>query len=99
MKKQQERARRLAIRRKEELMTKDEEQKSMYLEVKQREQKLVDFRYKNQVQKIVESSDFDKKLGNWVRKGFPNSKDIADFSSLEKKFESSAGNLHSRKNS
>ena len=58
-------------KRKEELMHRDYSQKSMYQEVKKREKSLVEFRYRNQIQTSIESTDYDKKLGVWEKKGFP----------------------------
>ena len=52
-------------------MTRDLSQKSMYLEVKKRERSLVEFRYRNQIQTSIESSQYDKKLSEWEKKGFP----------------------------
>ena len=52
-------------------MSRDISQKSMYLEVKKREKSLVEFRYRNQIQTSIESSQYDKKLSQWEKKGFP----------------------------
>jgi hypothetical protein len=52
-------------------MSRDISQKSLYLEVKKREKSLVEFRYRNQIQTSIESNQYDKKLGQWEKKGFP----------------------------
>ena len=53
MKKTHERAKRLALRKKIEIMGKEDKDKQMFVEVRKREQKLVEFRYRNRVQNIV----------------------------------------------
>lgn len=45
MKKTHERAKRLALRKKMEIIGKEEKDKQMFVEVRKREQKLVEFRY------------------------------------------------------
>lgn len=49
MKKVHERAKRLALRKKMEIMNKEDKDKQMFVEVRKREQKLVEFRYRNRV--------------------------------------------------
>lgn len=53
MKKTHERAKRLALRKKMEIIGKEEKDKQMFVEVRKREQKLVEFRYKNRVSSII----------------------------------------------
>jgi hypothetical protein len=53
MKKTHERAKRLALRKKMEIMEKEDKDKQMFVEVRKREQKLVEFRYRNRVQNII----------------------------------------------
>jgi len=53
MKKTHERAKRLALRKKMEIIGKEEKDKQMFVEVRKREQKLVEFRYKNRVSSMI----------------------------------------------
>ena len=70
MKKTHERAKRLALRKKMEIMSKEDKDKQMFVEVRKREQKLVEFRYRNRVQNIIQSDRYDKSLDGWSKKGF-----------------------------
>lgn len=70
MKKTHERAKRLALRKKMEIMGKEEKDKQMFVEVRKREQKLVELRYRNRVQSIIHSERYDRSLDTWSKKGF-----------------------------
>jgi hypothetical protein len=70
MKKTHERAKRLALRKKMEIMSKEDKDKQMFVEVRKREQKLVEFRYRNRVQNIIQTDRYDKSLDGWSKKGF-----------------------------
>ena len=72
MKKVHERHRRLEIRKKTSIMTKEEKDLSLFKEVREREAKLVDQRYRNKVIQNVKSEGFNKSLDDWSRKGFTN---------------------------
>ena len=89
MKKTHERAKRLALRKKMEIMNKEDKDKQMFEEVRKREQKLVEFRYRNRVQNIIQSERYDKSLDGWSKKGFQSNaleKDQQElFSILDKK--------------
>jgi hypothetical protein len=97
MKRTHERAKRLALRKKMEIIGKEEKDKQMFVEVRKREQKLVEFRYRNRVSSIIQSERYDKTLDTWSKKGFANTsldKDMSEvFSVLDEKKKQLNGGL------
>ena len=70
MKKLHERAKRLATRKKMEILGKEMKDKSLVDEVKRREQKLVDIRYNNRMKNIESVEKYNRSLDDWSKKGF-----------------------------
>ena len=81
MKKVHERAKRLATRKKMEILGKEQTDKKLVDEVKRREQQLVGLRFKNRMQNIMNVEKDTKALNDWARGGFTQaslSKDYVD---------------------
>ena len=81
MKKVHERAKRLATRKKMEILGKEQTDKKLVEEVKRREQQLVGLRFKNRMQNIMSVEKDVKALNDWARGGFTQAslaKDYAD---------------------
>lgn len=72
MKKMNMRAKRLATRKKMEILEKEYNAKQLITEVRSREQKMVDYRYRNRVMSNKQQSEFSRHLDVWARKGFTN---------------------------
>ena len=67
------RSKRLATKKKMEILNKEKLNKDTVLEVRQREKKMVDYRYRNRVQSIVSADAYHKSLDSWAKKGFHHS--------------------------
>lgn len=70
MKKLHERAKRLATRKKMEILGKEMKDKNLVDEVKRREQKLVELRYNNRMKNIENVQNYNQSLDDWGKKGF-----------------------------
>lgn len=70
MKKLHERAKRLATRKKMEILGKEMKDKNLVDEVKRREQKLVEIRYNNRMKNIENVQKYNRSLDDWGKKGF-----------------------------
>lgn len=72
MRKVHERTKRLANRKKMEIIDREVKAQQTVDEVKKREQRLVDFRYRNRVMFMQQSDKYAKSLDSWAAKGFNN---------------------------
>lgn len=70
MKKVHMRAKRLATKKKYQILEKEDNDKKKLEEVRRKEQKLIDFRYRNRVQSIINEDKFNRSLDDWGKKGY-----------------------------
>ena len=101
MQKVHERAKRLATRKKMEIMGKEQKDLETVNEVKRREQKLIDYRYRNMVARNIGNEEFTENLDNWAKMGYKGSfgKDGQELlGMIEKRKASHTRNLYSRVN-
>ena len=70
MKKVHERAKRLATRKKMEILGKEIKDKSLVDEVRRRQERLVDIRYNNRMKNIESVEKYNRSLDDWGKKGF-----------------------------
>ena len=68
------RAKRLANKKKNEIMTKEVKDKNTYLEVENRKEKQIEFRYRNRVSFNIHHDTFNKSMDRWAQAGFQTKK-------------------------
>lgn len=85
------RAKRLATRKKMEILGKEFQDKNQIQDMRKREQKLVEYRYRNRVQSIINSEKYNKSLDDWAKKGFMSNSleksDVELVSKIDKKLQ------------
>ena len=64
------RQKRLATRKKNDIMRKEQNDLTAVKESRKRSQKLVDYRYRNRVQSMINSEQYNKSLDEWARNDF-----------------------------
>ena len=64
------RQKRLATRKKNDIMRKEHHDLSMFKDKRRQSQKLIDYRYRNRVQSNIDSDIYVKTLDSWAKKGF-----------------------------
>ena len=101
MEKTHQRAKRLADKRKHEIMTREMHDKGTNDEVCKRTQKLVDFRYRNRVSFNIHHDKFNSSMDRWAMSGFQNNKLAGQenhniLKDLEKKEKRHASNIRAR---
>ena len=64
------RQKRLATRKKNDIMHKEQIDLSVFKDKRRQSQKLIDYRYRNRVQSNINSDIYIKTLDSWARKGF-----------------------------
>ena len=64
------RAKRLANKKKNDIMSKDVKDKNTYLEVENRKEKQIQFRYRNRVSFNIHHSQFNESMNKWAQTGF-----------------------------
>jgi hypothetical protein len=73
MAKVHQRQKRLATRKKEDIMSKEVNNSTMVQEKRQRSQKLVDYRYRNRVLVQINTDQYNTSLNDWAKKGYTTS--------------------------
>ena len=68
------RAKRLANKKKNEIMSKEVKDKTIYQEVESRKQKQIEFRYRNRVAFNIEQEKFNASMNKWAQTGFSSKK-------------------------
>ena len=64
------RAKRLAEKKKNEIMTKEEKDKTIHQEVESRKQQQIEFRYRNRVAFNSQLENFTQTINQWAQSGF-----------------------------
>lgn len=70
MMKVHQRQKRLATRKKEDIMKKELNNSTLVQEKRQRSQKLVDYRYRNRVLVQINTDQYTTSLNDWAKKGY-----------------------------
>ena len=64
------RQKRLATKKKNEILKKEHDDLSRVTEQRKEKHKLIDYRYRNRVQSMINSDQFNRSLDEWSKKGF-----------------------------
>ena len=67
------RQKRLAMRKKNDIMRREHQDLSNFKDKRKNSMKLIEFRYRNRVQSNINSDMYSKTLDDWARKGFNTS--------------------------